>query len=64
MFAGRLDRNKKAETMALTEYQIGILKLLAELRKREGVSYIEGGAALNEALTASILVRWLFPLPL
>jgi hypothetical protein len=55
MFTGRLDRNKKTETMALTEYQIAILRLLSERRKREGVSYIAGGAALNDALKAS---RW------
>jgi hypothetical protein len=53
MFTGRLDRNKKTETMALTEYQIAILRLLSERRKREGVSYIAGGAALNDALKAA-----------
>lgn len=47
-----MDRNKKTETMALTEYQIAILRLLSERRKREGVSYIAGGAALNDALKA------------
>jgi hypothetical protein len=45
MFTGRLGRNKETETMALTEYQIAILRLLSERRKREGVSYIAGGAA-------------------
>ena len=38
--------------MALTEYQIAILRLLSERRKRDGVSYIAGGAALNDALKA------------
>ena len=39
--------------MALTEYQATIIRLLAERRKRDGVSYIAGGTALNEALKAS-----------
>lgn len=38
--------------MALTEFQINILRLLSEQRKNAGVSYIAGGAALNEALKA------------
>lgn len=33
--------------MALTAFQIGLLRLLAERRAREGVSYVAGGAALN-----------------
>jgi len=36
--------------MALTEYQIGILRLLADNRRQKGVSYIAGGAALNHVL--------------
>ena len=36
--------------MALTAFQIEILRLLAERRKRDGVSYIAGGAALNAVL--------------
>ena len=53
MFQGRLDRSEKGKTMALTEFQITILRLLSEQRKRAGISYIAGGAALNEALKAS-----------
>lgn len=33
--------------MALTEYQIAVLRLLSERRKRDGESYIAGGTALN-----------------
>jgi hypothetical protein len=47
-----MDGSEKVEEMALTEYQITILRLLAERRKREGVSYVAGGAALNRALGA------------
>ncbi|MBD3391040.1 MAG: hypothetical protein GF418_03205 [Chitinivibrionales bacterium] len=36
--------------MALTAFQIKILRLLSNRRKREGVSYIAGGVALNKAL--------------
>ena len=45
--------------MALTEYQITILKLLSERRKREGVSYIAGVAALNDALKAHRRSRYI-----
>jgi hypothetical protein len=38
------------ETMALTAFQIRILKLLAARRKRFGESYIAGGLALNTVL--------------
>lgn len=38
--------------MALTEFQIIILRLLSEQRKNAGISYIAGGAALNDALKA------------
>ena len=47
-----MDRNEKIKTMALAEYQIAVLRLLSERRKREGVSYIAGGVALNDALKA------------
>jgi hypothetical protein len=33
--------------MALTEYQIAVLRILSERRKRDGESYIAGGTALN-----------------
>ena len=36
--------------MALTPFQIAVLRLLAERRKRDGVSYVAGGAALNTLL--------------
>lgn len=45
--------SEKTEEMALTEYQIAILRLLSERRKREGISYVAGGAALNLVLGAS-----------
>jgi hypothetical protein len=38
--------------MALTEYQRGVCRLLAETRIRSGESYVAGGAALNELLHA------------
>jgi hypothetical protein len=38
--------------MAATPYQCGILKLLAEQRKKRGDSYIAGGVALNQLLAA------------
>jgi hypothetical protein len=38
--------------MALTKYQINILRLLADSRKKAGESYIAGGAALNQLLKA------------
>jgi len=38
--------------MALTTLQVGILRLLAERRKRAGESYVAGGIALNQALRA------------
>lgn len=38
--------------MALTKYQINILRLLADSRKKSGESYIAGGAALNQLLKA------------
>jgi hypothetical protein len=38
--------------MALTEYQIKILRLLSERRKTSGESYVAGGTALNYLLTA------------
>jgi hypothetical protein len=39
--------------MALTAYQVVVLRLLAERRRREGVSYVAGGAALNVLLRES-----------
>lgn len=36
--------------MALTEFQIKILRLLADDRKKSGVSYVAGGVALGQAL--------------
>jgi len=39
--------------MALTEFQRGVCRLLAENRIRSGESYVAGGAALNELLHAS-----------
>jgi hypothetical protein len=38
--------------MALTEFQRGVCRLLAENRIRSGESYVAGGAALNELLHA------------
>ena len=38
--------------MALTEFQRGVCRLLAENRIRSGESYVAGGAALNELLRA------------
>jgi len=38
--------------MALTEFQRGVSRLLAENRIRNGESYVAGGAALNELLHA------------
>jgi hypothetical protein len=38
--------------MALTEFQRGLCRLLAENRIRSGESYVAGGAALNELLHA------------
>jgi hypothetical protein len=38
--------------MALTEFQRGVCRLLAENRLRSGESYVAGGAALNELLRA------------
>lgn len=38
--------------MALTAYQITILKLLSDRRRKDGESYIAGGVALNAALNA------------
>ena len=38
--------------MALTEFQRGLCRLLAENRIRNGESYVAGGAALNELLHA------------
>ncbi len=38
--------------MALTEFQRGVCRLLAENRIRNGDSYVAGGAALNELLHA------------
>jgi hypothetical protein len=38
--------------MALTEFQRGVCRLLAENRVRSGESYVAGGAALNELLRA------------
>ena len=43
--------------MALTAYQIEILRLLADKRKRTGESYVAGGAALNFVLKTSRLSR-------
>lgn len=39
--------------MALTPYQVEILRLLSDRRKREGVSFVAGGAALNQAIAAA-----------
>ena len=39
--------------MPLTEYQRRVCRLLASERVAQGESYIAGGAALNELLTAS-----------
>lgn len=56
MFTGRLDRNEKIKTVALAEYQIAVLRLLSERRKREGVSYIAGGGILPaEKIGACVL---------
>ena len=38
--------------MALTEFQRGVCRLLAESRIRGGESYVGGGSALNELLHA------------
>ena len=43
--------------MALTDYQRGVCRLLAENRIRSGESYVAGGAALNELLRAPRLSR-------
>lgn len=43
--------------MALTEYQLSILRLLAGERKRRGERYVAGGAALNALLKAPRLSR-------
>ncbi|MBD3315063.1 MAG: hypothetical protein GF344_04695 [Chitinivibrionales bacterium] len=48
-----MDGSEKIEEMALTAYQITILRLLSERRRREGISYVAGGAALNRALGAA-----------
>jgi hypothetical protein len=42
-----MDQDQENSEMALTEYQIAVLKLLAERRKIDGESYIAGGTALN-----------------
>jgi hypothetical protein len=39
--------------MALTTYQIEILRHLSDRRKRDGVSYVAGGAALNYILNTT-----------
>lgn len=38
--------------MAVTEFQAGVLRLLAEQRRRRGESYVAGGVALNALLAA------------
>lgn len=43
--------------MAATPYQSGILKLLAAQRKQRGESYVAGGVALNQLLSAPRLSR-------
>lgn len=43
--------------MALTAFQVDILRRLSQRRREEGVSYIAGGVALNEALRASRVSR-------
>jgi predicted ATP-grasp superfamily ATP-dependent carboligase len=43
--------------MAATPYQCGILKTLAEQRKQRGESYVAGGVALNQLLSAPRLSR-------
>jgi hypothetical protein len=42
-----MGQDQENSEMALTEYQIVVLKLLAERRKNDGESYIAGGTALN-----------------
>jgi hypothetical protein len=43
--------------MAATPYQCGILRTLAALRKQRGESYVAGGIALNQLLSAPRLSR-------
>ena len=43
--------------MALTSYQLDILRRLAQRRKQQGVSYVAGGVALNKLLGASRVSR-------
>ena len=43
--------------MALSKYQVGVLRLLAERRKDGWESYVAGGVALNQALWAARLSR-------
>ena len=43
--------------MALTAFQIALLRLLADSRKKNGISYIAGGVALNQALGTPRLSR-------
>lgn len=38
--------------MALTDFQAGVCRIIAENRKAEGASYIAGGSALNMLLNA------------
>ena len=44
-------------TLALTPFQRGVCRLLADTRIRSGESYVAGGAALNEVLHASRVSR-------
>ena len=43
--------------MAVTEFQRSICRLIADHRKRSGVSYVAGGVALNLLLEATRLSR-------
>jgi hypothetical protein len=52
LLATHLDSGKEAYGMALTKYQIEVIRLLAESRKKAGIRYIAGGVALNQVLNA------------
>ena len=43
--------------MAVTEFQRSICRLIADHRKRSGVSYVAGGVVLNLLLEATRLSR-------
>jgi len=55
MFERRLVLVTEIKKMALTEFQIKILRLLADDRKSNGESYVAGGLALNKILEGSRL---------